>query len=444
MLFKKLRALSLRLKLYLQIEAQDSESYYILFGIMGLIGFVMDYFFWSALSVYESMPLRIVAIFLYVGLILKNYWPEKLKLFLPVYWYFTLLYSIPFFFTFLLLKNNFSEVWLQASMIALFYLIILTTWVSLLILLILGTGLAWICYISTSHSIFIPEHIIHIMLSYATVLFVAVFLVHRKNTEKLEKQIKHLLTLTASIAHELRTPLRAISSGASGLKKHLPTLIDAYQQARAAKLPVEEMAPIHRQTLNEVLDIMQAEAHSAFTVIDMLLVKFNQEGVKESILDICSIEQCVQEALRRYPFDTNEREQIHWVAGQDFLFLGNEILTIHILFNLIKNALYYIQAVGKGKIYIWIEQRAGVNELHFKDTGKGIPAKILPHIFDRFFTRTQHGTGIGLTFCRTVMRSFGGDITCRSKEKAFTEFILSFPEIPADRRKNEARKDISL
>lgn len=62
------------------------------------------------------------------------------------------------------------------------------------------------------------------------------------------------------------------------------------------------------------------------------------------------------------------------------------------------------------------------------DTGKGISKDILPHVFDRFFTRTQHGAGVGLAFCKMVMHSFGGDIRCQSEEGKHTLFSLSFPQ----------------
>ncbi len=47
---------------------------------------------------------------------------------------------------------------------------------------------------------------------------------------------------------------------------------------------------------------------------------------------------------------------------------------VHVLFNLLKNALYYIAADPrkKGKIEIWLEKKGRINQLHFKDTGTGI------------------------------------------------------------------------
>ena len=76
---------------------------------------------------------------------------------------------------------------------------------------------------------------------------------------------------------------------------------------------------------------------------------------------------------------------------------------------------------------MWTSQNEGYNQLFFKDTGQGIPRDVLPFIFDRFYSKTYHGTGIGLSFCRLVMHSYKGYIKCESVYGEFTLFELGFP-----------------
>jgi len=259
----------------------------------------------------------------------------------------------------------------------------------------------------------------------------------RKKTEILKKEkenaekVAHFMQLLAgSIAHELRAPLRNISASVFGLKKHLATLIKAYELAKQAKLNVEPISKNDRKILANIPDEIESETQAAFTAIDMLLVKSGMSCLDLGNFKTCSVSACINEALQRYPFDYGEREEIIWPSEKslaDFEFYGKQILMVHILFNLLKNSLYYLRAANKGKISIWLEHGEHSNLLHFKDTGAGIDAKTLPHIFDRFFTRTLHGTGIGLSFSKMVMQSFGGNITCQSVEHEFTEFILKFP-----------------
>ena len=107
------------------------------------------------------------------------------------------------------------------------------------------------------------------------------------------------------------------------------------------------------------------------------------------------------------------------------------MLVVHILFNLLKNSLYHIQQSGKGDILVelQIENNASVIKVH--DTGPGIPRGRKKHIFDRFYTTTDEGlgTGIGLSFCKMVMESLGGSITCDSVEGEYTTFSLYFPKV---------------
>ena len=83
----------------------------------------------------------------------------------------------------------------------------------------------------------------------------------------------------------------------------------------------------------------------------------------------------------------------------------------------------------KGCINISISIENEFNILHIKDTGKGMSEDIKDKIFNKFYSRTKHGTGIGLSFCSLVMSAFDGYIECISEEGEFTEFLLYFPII---------------
>lgn len=100
---------------------------------------------------------------------------------------------------------------------------------------------------------------------------------------------------------------------------------------------------------------------------------------------------------------------------------------LNVLFNLLKNALYFIQDARKGDITIWTESSESFNKLHFRDTGKGISSATLPYIFESFFTQTRHGTGIGLAFCRMVIKEMGGEVRCLSELGKYTHFIVELP-----------------
>jgi two-component system CAI-1 autoinducer sensor kinase/phosphatase CqsS len=157
----------------------------------------------------------------------------------------------------------------------------------------------------------------------------------------------------------------------------------------------------------------------------MLLVKVSKSPA--SPLTFCSVQSCVDKAISNYPLTPEEAARIHWKKTEDFYFLGNEDLFIHVLFNLIKNSLRATAPLEDAKISIWINKTTGENALHVKDNGPGIAKQVMPNIFAHFITDTDNGTGMGLAFCKMVMKSFKGEIICKSNINDGTEFILSFP-----------------
>lgn len=264
------------------------------------------------------------------------------------------------------------------------------------------------------------------------ILGIATDITEKKRIEAELQETHHKLdgmtSVSASLAHELRTPLATLSGGLDGLREYLPNLLDAYQLAKQANLPVSHIRPRNFQLLENLLDTMQSVVRAAFTFIDIQLMNVNP-SMEQNIGNLFSITNCVEDALAQYPFQQGEKQLILWNKTDDFVVKGKAVLVKHVLFNLIKNALYYIAKAQKGNISIWLERGSTYNRLYFKDTGPGIAKEILPHIFERFFTRTYHGAGIGLTFCKAVMESLGGKITCESEEGAYTQFILIFPFI---------------
>lgn len=233
----------------------------------------------------------------------------------------------------------------------------------------------------------------------------------------------------AGIAHELRTPIRSIISCANGLEKYFPTLIHAYNLAREKGYPLETIYPHQLELLKSLNERLRNEGNSANIIVDMLLMNIREVDISKNRFTVLTMVDCITNALNRYSFQAGEKELIHFDTKNDFNFLGNELLIIHIIFNLIKNALYFISDAEKGEIFITIEKNAGFNKLYFKDTGKGISPEILPYIFDHFFSQTENGTGIGLSFCKMAMQRMGGNITCQSEVGKFTEFLLIFPVI---------------
>lgn len=410
----------------IQDRAQNLEPVMKTFGIFGMFNYPLFYLFWEYLEKEnENILLRSIAFGLCIPLALINYWPQKLMRFKAIYWYLAILYCLPFFVTYMFIENHGSNGWVTNATIALLWFTLITDLISFIILLSTGILLGSIAhYLVVGPSNFAGSDVLGAFINYAwSILIAALFSYSREKV--IQEKLLSMKMLAGSIAHELRTPLSAMNMGAQSLGEFLPVYQQAYEKAKEAKLQISTLNHHQERSLAELPEDLQRVASNAHTMINILLM-----NLKENLtypLTAYSMNHCIEEALKAYPFSPPERARVHWQKGDDFLFKGHLELIKHVLFNLLKNALYV--TTFKGEIFLSLERGEKTNYLIFKDTGKGIAAKDLAHIFDRFYSRTEHGTGIGLAFCRSVCRELGGDITCDSVEGAYTLFTISLPVI---------------
>ena len=213
-----------------------------------------------------------------------------------------------------------------------------------------------------------------------------------------KETIENLKSLAGSIAHETRNPLSAIKGCCEVIKDNLTQAI-------------------------EFLDLISISSNRGLMIIDMILTNLREGEIQADNFTYLSMKKVVHQAIKEYAFETDkQRDLVHIDLKSNFKFKGDETLMIFVLFNLLKNSLYY-----KAKVDIWLNRTPHYNYLHFQDYGVGIAKDKLPYIFDSFFTnRKKGGTGLGLSFCKRVMQAFGGDIYCESIEGEGVHFSLKF------------------
>ncbi|CEG62089.1 sensor histidine kinase [Legionella micdadei] len=324
--------------------------------------------------------------------------------------------------------NKGSVISAMSLLCSVFLLVLLVDLLSLTVLLLLGWGLALICYYLVSPELYFGEEHIETAIVMLFVI-VAGSTVNYKTAMLQQQRLEGMAAAAGMIAHELRTPLLGIKSGAKAMSRYSPQLFEAYHLAKDHGLLGGTLREMRLQQLEEVSDRIICEIDYANTIIDMLLIKAGRENfLQNCVLEPCSMADCLAEAIARYPFKSvEERALVSWQG--DFLFAGSKLLMQHVLFNLLKNALYVIATAQKGEITIWTEKRDKFNTLYFKDSAIGMSSQQLSKLFNHFYTTTFMGTGIGLSFCKLVMNRFGGDIRCDAKEGCYTQFLLSFPAI---------------
>jgi C4-dicarboxylate-specific signal transduction histidine kinase len=106
---------------------------------------------------------------------------------------------------------------------------------------------------------------------------------------------------------------------------------------------------------------------------------------------------------------------------------ADENLISQVLINLVKNAVEAVETNNSEKIQISVDKEDEEKTvLSIANTGKLIPADILPHIFIPFFTTKPSGSGIGLSVSRYIMRLHGGKLQHAVSKDGMTVFSMVF------------------
>jgi len=107
-----------------------------------------------------------------------------------------------------------------------------------------------------------------------------------------------------------------------------------------------------------------------------------------------------------------------------------------VITNLFDNAVKYTDT---GKITLGLTGDSNVVQLRLSDTGHGIPAEDVPHLFEKFYrvdnssTRTVGGTGLGLFICRKIIELYSGRIWVESAIDKGSTFYINLPRLSTDR-----------
>lgn len=393
-------------------------------GILGASCHPFYYFVWTYLvpQPYDNLWLRLSAALLCIPLILQDRWKKSASKFLLVYWYFCLIYVLPFVCTYLAIRNDFSTMWMMTEVMMMFILALCIDMPLLLLgCVITGMLLGTIAAVLTSPypiTLYANDRANLALLPVVMLCSMAFSYAINKGRGYVERS-RALQALAGSIAHEMRNPLGQIKYSLDSIGHMLPppSTTNKEQSVASGQLRTLYLHLSHGQTAIE----------RGLQVISMILEEVKLKPVDPSSFTYLHAARTVQKAVEEYSFETEgERHKISIDVRKDFLFKGDETILIFVLFNLIKNALYYLKSHPTAKITLTIDTDA----IRVRDTGPGIPKSVLPQLFESFHTSGKTGgTGLGLSYCKRAMKAFGGDILCESSVGEYTEFVLRFPVI---------------
>lgn len=221
----------------------------------------------------------------------------------------------------------------------------------------------------------------------------------------------------ATVSHELRTPLNAILGWARILRSGK---LDEESLNRALET-IERNAKVQAKLVDDLLDVSRIITGK----LRLTVGPVNLHPVIEAAVD----------AMR--PAADTKGIRIDMVLDSNVgLISGDPDRLQQVFWNLVSNAVKFTSKGGRIQVRL---QRINSNiEISVSDTGKGISAEFLPHVFDRFrqadskITRVHGGLGLGLAIVRHIVELHGGQVEARSPgESQGSTFTVKLPLIIA-------------
>jgi PAS domain S-box-containing protein len=234
-----------------------------------------------------------------------------------------------------------------------------------------------------------------------------------EKSRQLEVANRHKSEFLANMSHELRTPLNAII----GFTRIV---------MRRSK---EQLEPKQYENLEKILSSGQHLLQLINAILDLAKVEAGRVEVTAAEVALAPVlEQCVKtvEPLVRAPAVRLLRD---FDGALPQLYQDEEKLR-QIVINLLSNAVKFTE---RGTVRVRAKANGESFAVAVADTGIGIPADKLEHVFDEFAqadassTRVYGGTGLGLTIARRLARLLGGDISVESAPGAGSTFTLTLP-----------------
>jgi signal transduction histidine kinase len=228
--------------------------------------------------------------------------------------------------------------------------------------------------------------------------------------DRIESLVTGIKEMTDNIAHDLKSPITRIRGQA-----------EVALTSGGAPADLELMAASAVEECDRLLEMINT----------MLFISRTESGVAQPERQTVDVSALVDDACSLFLALAEEKQiTLDWRAPPGIAMTGDTRMVQRMLGNLLDNAIKYTPQGGRVSVDVSRHGEAGV-AIAVKDTGEGIRAEDLPHIFERFYradpSRSLGGSGLGLSFARAVARAHGGDIHVESAPARGSTFTAVFP-----------------
>jgi len=232
--------------------------------------------------------------------------------------------------------------------------------------------------------------------------------------DRIQKLVTGIKEMSDNIAHDLKSPITRIRG-----------IAEVSLTSGSSLKEYESMAAGTIEECDRLVDMINT----------MLIISRTEAGVNQLDCQKLDIADLVREACDIFQSPAEDKGLSMVYSGPENIGIYGDIRLIQrMIANLLDNAIKYTAANGKIDVTVSYGGDQSV-QIAVKDNGMGIFGKDLEPIFERFYrcdpSRSQAGTGLGLSFARAVARAHKGDITVSSTPGEGSTFTIILSNRPA-------------
>lgn len=180
------------------------------------------------------------------------------------------------------------------------------------------------------------------------------------------------------------------------------------------------------ENLNEAVSLISDESQSIRRFLDSYYELTHLPKPQIETIDVMEFFTGIRKAFAIYLTDNGlDPDIMDYTIPVDMRLRADRDLLGRLVTNVLRNAVQAVAGVPEPHIHVDVSVSEGRPYISIKDNGCGIPAEIMPNLFQPFFTTKPGGSGIGLCLSRQIARLHGGDFTITSTPAHGTKALIT-------------------